>query len=182
MKNAARIQLASRRLRYILTGVTILIPISMALIWVLFNDFPAEARGRMIPYDIYGALLQPLPLSTRLLAFVVSMIPAGVMIWGLFILMRLFRLYEQGEIFRMSNVRCFRQLSRVLIWFFFAGIATQPLLSLALTIQNPAGQRMLTFGLESGDLTALLLGGILAVISWVMEEGCQLQEDQDLTV
>jgi hypothetical protein len=26
------------------------------------------------------------------------------------------------------------------------------------------------------------LGGILAVIAWVMEEGRKLQEDQDLTV
>ena len=41
---------------------------------------------------------------------------------------------------------------------------------------------MITVELGSPDLTALLLGAILAVIAWVMEEGRKLQEDQDFTV
>ena len=96
--------------------------------------------------------------------------------------MRLFRLYEQGQIFRDSNVRCFRNLSRVLIWWFAAGIVQKSLLSIALTLHNPPGQRIITVELGSPDLTALLLGAILAVIAWVMEEGRKLQEDQDFTV
>lgn len=101
---------------------------------------------------------------------------------GVRCLMQLFRLYEQGKIFQPSNVHCFRQLSRVLIWWFVAGIVHRSLLTVAMTLHNPPGQRQISLDLSSADLTALMLGSILAVIAWVMEEGRRLQEDQDLTV
>ena len=62
------------------------------------------------------------------------------------------------------------------------GIIHRSLLSVALTLHNPPGQRIFTLDIGSPDLTALLLGNILAVIAWVMEEGRKLQEDQDFTV
>jgi uncharacterized membrane-anchored protein len=116
------------------------------------------------------------------MGFLVTMMPAAVAISGAYYLMRLFHLYEQGQIFRPSNVQCFKKLSRVLIWWFAVGIIHRSLLSVALTLHNPPGQRIFTLGIGSPDLTALLLGGILAVIAWVMEEGRKLQEDQDFTV
>jgi hypothetical protein len=91
-------------------------------------------------------------------------------------------LYERGQIFRSANVRCFRNLSRALIAWCIAGIMSVPLTSLALTFHHPPGERMVTFGLGSNNLIALLIGGILAIISWVMEEGSSLQEEHDLTV
>jgi hypothetical protein len=54
-----------------------------------------------------------------------------------------------------------------------------PLMSVAITVHNPLGRHMLSIGLESPDVTALLVGAILAVITWVMEEGRKLQEEQD---
>lgn len=46
----------------------------------------------------------------------------------------------------------------------------------------PPGQRYFSLEFGSADLTALLIGGVLAVIAWVMEEGRKLQEEQDLTI
>ena len=121
-------------------------------------------------------------LSGRLMGLVITMLPTGVAMWGAFHLMRLFRYYEQGLIFKLVNVQCFKKLSRVLIWWFAAGIVHRSLLGVALTLHNPPGQRVLAVDLGAPDLTALLLGIILAVIAWVMEEGRRLQKDQELTV
>ena len=178
MRNRERIQRASRRLRYLLFAIACALPVINALVWWFINRFPEVMYRKMLPY--YVSL--PLPASARLMGFLVAMIPTGVAILGAYYLMRLFTLYEQGQIFNLANVRCFRSLSRVLIWWFAAGIVHRSLLSLALTLHNPPGQRMISVDLGSADLTALLLGGILAVIAWVMEEGRKLQEDQDLTV
>ncbi len=41
---------------------------------------------------------------------------------------------------------------------------------------------MLALSISSEDLNLLVLGGILAVIAWVMDEGRKLQEEADLTV
>lgn len=56
------------------------------------------------------------------------------------------------------------------------------LLGVALTLHHPPGQRILVVGVGSPDLTILLIGSILAIISWVMDEGRKLQEDQDFAV
>ena len=178
MQNKERIQRASRRLRGLLVTVVCLLPATNALVWLFVNSFPEMMYRKMLPYFVS----MPLPVSARLMGFAVTMLPTGVAMIGACYLMRLFRLYEQGQIFRDSNVRCFKKLSRVLIWWFAVGIVHKSLLSVALTLHHPPGQRMITVELGSPDLTALLLGAILAVIAWVMEEGRRLQEDQDFTV
>lgn len=178
MDNRKRIQQASRRLRYTMAVLIGLVPVIDGAVWLSMNILPRGFHDTMLP----GYVSLPLPLSARLLAFVVTMIPAGVAMAGIYYLMRLFQLYEQGDIFKPTNVRCFRKLSRVLLLWFAAGIVHRPLLSIALTLHNPPGHRMLTIGFGSPDVTALLLGLILAVIAWVMEEGRKLQEEQDLTV
>ena len=79
-------------------------------------------------------------------------------------------------------MRCFRLLSKALIGWCLVGILTDPLMSIALTLHYPAGERMLSIGLGSPDLTALLVGGILAVITWVMDEARKLKDEQDFTI
>lgn len=178
MRNRERIQRASRGLRYLMLTIACLMPVINAFVWLFMNRFPEIIYRKILPYFVSV----PLPISARLMGFMVVMIPTGVAMFGAYYLMRLFHLYEQGDIFKLANVRCFKNLSRVLICWFIAGIVHRSLLSVALTVHNPPGQRMITLELGSPDLTALLLGGILAVIAWVMEEGRKLQEDQDLTI
>jgi hypothetical protein len=178
MDNKTRIQRASRRLRYLLGVIFWAMPVVNAFVWIFMNRFPKMMTSKMLPYFVH----LPLPASARLMGFMVVMMPTGVAMAGTYYLMRLFELYERGEIFKLSNVHCYKKLSRVLIWWFVAGILCQTLLSVVLTLHRPPGHRIITFELSSSDLTTLLLGLILAVISWVMEEGRKLQEDQDLTV
>ena len=110
------------------------------------------------------------------------MIPTGVAMAGVYHLIRLFGLYERGDIFKLSNVHCYKKLSRVLIGWFLASILSSSLLSVVLTLHHPPGQRTISLEMRSSEITTLLVGLILMVIAWVMEEGRKLQEDQDLTV
>lgn len=178
MNNALHIQRASRRLRRVFTAIMFAIPAISALIWIFINVLPDEMQKTILPH--YARL--PLPVSARAGGFVVSLIPASVAMYGTAILIQLFRLYEKGSIFRPENVSCFRRLSRALIWWCGVNIAAGPLMSLALTLHHPPGQRMIAVALGSPDITALLVGFVLAVIAWVMEEGRKLQEEQDYIV
>jgi hypothetical protein len=178
MHNKKRIQRASRRLRYLLMVVFWAMPVINAFVWIFMNRFPEMMTSNMLPYFVS----LPLPVTARMMGFVVVMIPTGVAMTGTYYLMRLFELYERGEIFKLSNVRHYKKLSRVLIWWFVASILCRSLLSVALTLHHPPGQRVITLGMNSSELTTLLIGLILMVIAWVMEEGRKLQEDQDLTV
>jgi hypothetical protein len=153
-------------------------PLINAMVWIFINEVPEVIHRNILPYFVS----MPLPVSGRLMGFAVAMVPTGVAMFGAFFLMRLFQLYEHGHIFQASNVRCFKILSRVLIWWFAVAIVTRTLLGVVLTIHHPPGQRILSITLGSPDLTVLLIGCILAVIAWVMEEGRTLQEEQELTI
>ncbi|MEN6438616.1 MAG: DUF2975 domain-containing protein [Syntrophobacter sp.] len=178
MGNSSNISRASRRLRLVFTAVFFLIPIINALVWIFVNEMPDEMQKNILPH--YARL--PLPAEARLLGFIIVMIPSGIAMYGNWVLIRLFRLYEMGQIFSDLNVRCFRDISRILMVWCAAVFLTSPLLSIALTLHHPPGQRLLVIGLRSMDITALLVGFVLAVIAWVMEEGRKLQEEQDLTI
>ncbi len=178
MHNVEQIQRASHRMRRILAGVIIVMPLINAMVWLFINDLPVDIYREILPHFV----TMPLPATTRLMGFLVTMVSASVVIVGALHLMRLFDLYGKGSIFRDANVQCYKHLSRILIWWFAARIVERTLLGIALTLHNPPGQRMLTLGVSSSDLGILLIGFILSIITWVMEEGQRLQEDQDYTV
>lgn len=88
----------------------------------------------------------------------------------------------EGHIFSPTTVACYRRLGRSLLFWAAAQFLGTPLLTLALTSANPPGQHMITIGVGSGELTALFLGGVVLLVSCVMDEGRRLEEDQLLTI
>lgn len=178
MNDSMHIKRASRRLRAVFMAVFVLIPVINALVWTFINVLPGEMQKNIMPH--YVTL--PLPVMAQFMGFVISMIPSSVAMYGVWTLVRLFGLYEKGQIFREPNVRCFRDLSRALMIWCAARFVSDPLMSVALTLHHPPGHRLLVIGLNSMDVTALLVGFVLAVVAWVMEEGRMLQEERDLTI
>lgn len=178
MGDSSNIGRASRRLEIVFRIVFFLIPVINVLVWLFINVMPDEMQKNILPH--YARL--PLPAQARLMGFFASMIPAAIAMWGTWTLVRLFRLYETGQIFREANVRCFRDMSRVLMTWCVVRFISEPLMSVALTLHYPPGHRLLVLGLDSVDITALLVGFALAVIAWVMDEGRKLQEQEDLTI
>ena len=53
---------------------------------------------------------------------------------------------------------------------------------MALTMHNPPGHHIVRVGLSSDNIIVLLIGIVVVLIAWVMEEGRKLQEEQRLTV
>ena len=119
---------------------------------------------------------------TRLLGCVVNFIPAGLMMIGLYTLAKLFALYEKGCIFTQKNVACYRILGRLIICGVFIGVVYRTVLILALTLFNPPGQRILSIGFGTKEIEILLIGIIVLIITWVMEEGRMIENEQALTV
>ncbi len=117
-----------------------------------------------------------------LLGFLVSMIKGSIIMYGIWVLHRLFGCYEKKIFFNRETVACFKKISTALIWWVVAGILTDPLLSLILTMNNPPGQHAVAISFQSADLTALVVGGVLSVMAKVMDSGRKLQEEAELTI
>ncbi|WP_321414677.1 DUF2975 domain-containing protein [uncultured Desulfobacter sp.] len=176
-KNMDLIRKSSRRIiwtLYIWRGV---IPLATCLIWLFINKLPWMTQ------EILPDFVQlPLPLPIRLAGLAVTMIPAGIMIYGITTLIQLFRLYQCGKIFQSENVGCLKRLSGTILVLGVTGIITNSLLSVVLTLHHPPGKHMITFSITDKDITLLILGYVLMTIARVMQEGCRLQKEQSLTV
>ncbi len=115
--------------------------------------------------------------SVRMLAFAVSMLPLGALIYGLLSARRCFNAFAAGQIFCREPIRRLKG--------FAMGIAASALLkpfagaalSLLLSLHRPAGAKVLMLNIGSDTLIALIFAGTIAAIAWVMAEALDIADE-----
>lgn len=179
MGNMLHIQRVSRAFRFLFLGWFICTPIGYGVFWLGINHVPVSFIRHDFP--IPGSLL-PLSFSLRCAALAISLLPMCVQLSGLWTLIRLFTLYGQGSIFTVRHVKYFRRLGYILLLWTGAGILYRALIGIVLSWVASPGQVTLSLGLTSTNLTAFIIGGIVLVIAWIMDEGRKLADEQALFV
>jgi len=102
---------------------------------------------------------------------------------GFYYLSQLFMLYAKNIIFSLHNMLLIRKIGYTLVAQVLVSIIiTQPLLSFMLTKDAIPGQLFIQSGVGGDEISNLLIGGIVILISWVMAEGRKLADEQALTI
>lgn len=97
-------------------------------------------------------------------------------------LAKLFKLFEQGYLFEEDNIKLIKQVSIYMILGEFVQLIYQPLITAALTFNNPAGERFASITLKSANLSTLITAFIILVASWIIQEAHQLKSETQLTI
>jgi hypothetical protein len=181
MKNMVTIQRISRRFRILFMLLMYLSPVLPVLLWGGFNHLPEVMRGRVFG-DAGAGPVRDLSLAARAMGCAMHMATALIAAYGFRTLVRLFELYGRGKIFLAENVRLYRKLGVVIILFMAAGVIVNALTTIALTIDNPPGRRMISLSLSSSDVMTLVIGLMVLLIARIMDAGRELQEEQQYTV
>lgn len=176
-ENIDRIQRVSARFQLLFTGLIFFIPIATLMFWLSFNHLPAGFTSEL-PVTVDRVL----PIKTLLLAFLVSLIPACVAIFGIIKLKTLFKLYEKAVVFSEHNVRCFRHLGYILIAWVVANLIFVMLISVVLTFNNLLGERLMVAQFGASDIGTLVIGSVIVLVSWVMKEATKLENERAFTV
>jgi len=177
MDNMLRIKRVSGKLRRASDALFWATPLLCAVYWCFFNEFPAAMKSQLPVME-----RMELPAMNRLLCFAATLPPVGVAMNGFWNLRGLFGLYAAGEVFTKRNVCRYRRLGRTLLYWAGAVFLHTPLLSLAMSAGMPQGQRHLVIAIGSIELVALFAGAVALVISWVMDEGRRIEEENALTI
>jgi hypothetical protein len=151
----------------------IAIPCLLALVWWHLDWLAANSPElRVLPFN--PAEIRP---AQQGLGFAVSMIPASVLVWGLWRLREVFSGFATGVFFSARTVEGIRAFAlAVTLQALLRPVATT-LLSIVLTMHNPPGQRALVVAFGSRELESLFIGGIFLAVACVMAEGRRLAED-----
>lgn len=185
MNSAKKISRLSRILKWATLIVLCGMPIFNAGYWIT-SGYPFLEpwyQINIVPKFSLMPSLADMSALNKFCGFLVTLIPTGVSMIALGFLAKLFRLYEQLEIFSRENVQCLRRLGfTLLIGQAVYSFVYFPLISLALTISNPPGQRHISITVGDQQLAMAAIGLAIILISWIMEEGRKLQEEQAATV
>ena len=158
----------------------ILVPVFTVVYWLFYNELPQTLISINLPADIQTP--STLDATQRTMGFLVSLLSLAAKVFAMVTIMRLLKLYQEGQIFSATHVRHFKRLGQTLVFYGVAGIIESTALSLVMTMNNPPGHRMLSFGISSDDITIFVIAAIVLMLSWVMEEGRKQAEEQALTV
>lgn len=169
-----RIQRVSRILHTLLTLLLPGLPVLMGLGWALVPDAAVGASFGIFMGVGEG---EDLTLLDRGAGFIASLIPLSVILYGVWHLRALFALYANGEILGTANAGRLRALAMTLILWLPAQFVGDALVSLALSIDNPPGERFIALNLSSNDFAVTMIGAIALVISWVMVEAARAADD-----
>lgn len=178
--------------RVVFQFLLIIIPIISIAGWMFAPSSLDMHRGglgvSLIPlsYTSMGshgnAILHSLSLLEKFLGFSVGAIPMAIELFILYSLIKLFKLYERGEIFLLDNVCYLRNIGYALL----LGQMLNPLyefaMGMVLTFRNPPGHRFASITIDQTNVGMILIAFLVILISWIMVEGCKLREEQQLTV
>lgn len=120
--------------------------------------------------------------SQKLAGFALNLAPLAIELMILYFLIRLFKLYEQGEIFSFNNVRFIRNIGYLLFIGAIVDMLYEALLGVLLSFQHGYGHAVLSITFDDDGFGTLLIASIIILVSWIMAEGCKLREEQQLTI
>lgn len=122
------------------------------------------------------------PLS-RILGFIGMIIALLPLLVGTKIMISLAKNYSNGNVFNLTNAKSYSYLG---IIYLLSALLLQPLsqafFSVSASINNPVGHRVIAFGIDINNLTAIFFAIILIVIGQVMKLGQKIIEEQELTI
>lgn len=118
-----------------------------------------------------------LALHNRLLGAAASALPGLAALFVLWQLWWLFGAYGQGQIFTPASVLRLKRVAQGMLCLPLAQPLSVALVGLALTMDNPVGQRALILNVHWHDYLALLFGLIMLAIASVMGEAVRVADE-----
>jgi len=181
----AKVRKYSASLRLLFNFFTVLIVIGAVIsVFILLLAKSADTQISISGIVFRGDEITP---AMQLIGAIGFLISFGIAFRLLRHLSRLFGLYAQGQIFTAENVREIRQIG-ISVFLFCLTWGWDIVARLILFATNQpmpaaeAGQNTLGLQTPSDPFSVVLAGIIIIVISWIMDVGRELREEQDLTV
>ncbi|MCV0398114.1 MAG: DUF2975 domain-containing protein [Rhizobiaceae bacterium] len=168
-RRLGRIRALSRLMAWLVlfTAAALVVGI-LAYWWTTPSDLLRAQAGLTGPGLEIGA-------ATRVAGFAISMIPVGILIFGLVYARQCFLAFADGEIFSRRAVGRLRAFAIAVA----ASAALKPVAGAALSVllswNGEGGSVALRLG--SDTLLTLIFAGLVAVIAWVMAEAVAISEE-----
>jgi len=145
----------------------------------IFNLFIAYTFD---DYTDVAASVTTMPFLHRILGMIVDSGISVLLIMILWCIAEIMKKFEHNELFSVSMVETFTMMSKYAFCLALCVPINRIILSVIITMHNAPGHRFITASLGSADLFNILLFGVFAVMTHLMQRAAVLQDEQNLTV
>jgi hypothetical protein len=183
-----KIKKVSRYFRLLFQALFILLPLLDIYFWwqiptgTVLSFEPAFIFGLNHSVTEAAKLALPLTLTSKWLGFTFCLIPLFFTQGILYLLVRLFRHFENGEIFIPQNVAAIRNIGILMLIKQCFQPILGGLLTGTMTWFNPPGKHLIAISIDTTNLGLILTSLLIILISWIVAEGYKLYEEQQYTV
>ena len=173
LANSTRLRRFSNIMVIVTSIGMVLIAVAMILVFVI----PDWTRNLLMAR--LGEAGRHLTLTPGRLAVgaAITAVPVSVLLFGLWQARALFEGFAEGRIFTLASARRLRDFAACMMAQAILGPISSTALLLAFTYDNPPGTRQLSIGLSSNDYLALIVGGVLLAVAWVMVEATRIADE-----
>ncbi len=181
----SRIQRTSYWVSAVLKVARWILPIGICYHWLTIETpYGYLSSLGIVEFDMQLSSLtqSPLSMDTRMFAIAASLAIAMILIYGLNLLIQLFKNYQRNEVFNQENSILISKLGRVIFFWVIGGFIYSGVMSVILSFNNPPGTRVLQLTFTGVDAFTLFVGVIVLIISWVMKEASDIAYEHDQTV
>jgi len=181
-----RIKRVSLFFRIVFQIIFIALPILLIVSWIYAPNelvlFIGFLQLDPIPASYSKSILHTLSVNEKIMGCLVSAIPTMVKMFMVYSLIKLFKLYEKGDIFSLNHVKYIRNVGYALLLGQLLEPFYQFVMGIVLTMHNPPHHRYAAITLDQTNIGILLTALLVILISWIMAEGYKMREEQQLTV
>lgn len=116
-----------------------------------------------------------LPFHGLAVAYVIIALSLLCTIGALWHMSRLFGCFRRQQVIHLRSTYHVTRLGQFLLIRALLSIISVPVLTVLLTIQQPAGERQLAFALSTQDIWALLGGALLVMIGYAFSRAVEIE-------
>ncbi len=170
---AKRLRSVSRWARVFSYAAGALMIFGLIWLWTDPDALSYHARGTI---GLRQATIAPSPRSYWA-AFALAWIPALLFVLAMIRLGTLFRAFGEGRVLIDENAASLLRVGWLLVACGAATPVVRALQSIAMTIDNPPGQRLLAVTLDPGVFAAMAAGAALIAFGHVLREAIRLSDE-----
>lgn len=169
----ARLRRVSAVARIFCFAAAVLMVVGVVWLWCDPDKLSDYARGTI------GVSAPIGPFSERgyWVALAIGLVPAGLFVAAMLQLASLFGRFGRGQVLEEENAQRLTRVGWLLTAMGVATPLTRGLQSVALTFDNPSGQKQLAITLDPGTFGALAAGAALVAFGLVLREAVRLADE-----
>ena len=148
-------------------------PLLLMAYWAVADAGLLAARSNMLPINIQS----PLESWQRALGALVTLLPVGLMMRGLWEARLCFKQFAMGHVFTAQAVKRLRSFAGWITASSLASVVIGPAISVILTLNNPPGSQHVAIGIGTDQVLTMMFAAIVWVMASVIAQGQALAEE-----